>query len=298
MTTTEIELLGSDYVGAQRRLSEQVTQLGGGFYQLARESDFEDRYPNEIDEFLTTDSVKKLASEAGINPLTLKPPFDIPDETVNEINDILDSADPLTLNDAELTKLRSDVDNVLDGITVPTVDELTNWAAAFKQFVTVASEQNVSFPTNTREIELVSTDISLDSFLDRTGVRKLVIIRINKLVYPFITSRLHVPSDLQGTLVDATGSKDDNNIYFSDVNKEPGVSEIKAGSIVLISNNAKEISQLEQQKIDVEFYSEESMNVRLKDPLLFDLSTEHVVQLYQYTADKVLSPGDLIKIPK
>ena len=191
-----------------------------------------------------------------------------------------------------------DVEDIINDIEIPTADQLTLFIDSYTKFVAAAQAENISFPTNFREIDLVSTDTSIDSFLARTGIRKLVAIRINNLVYPFITERFHVPSQLQGTLVDATGSEGEKTITFSDINKNTGVTEISAGSRILITNNAKQRKDLLQQKILIEWYSEDVNLIHLGVPLLFDLDSTHVVQIYQYTIDEVLSPGETIKIPK
>lgn len=294
----EEELLGSDYVTAINDLAQQTTQIGGGFYQLSNDSDYEDRYPNAINDFLGTEGVKKIADDAGVTTDSLAFPFQIPDGTINDINDILKSADPLSLSDAEIVSLRNTVDAIIQSINIPTADALTQWTVDYSQFVSAAIEENVSFPTNFREIPLVSTDISLDSFLGRTGIRKLVAIRINNLVYPFITERYKIPSPLQGELIGVTASAGDTTIYFSDIIKEAGVDEIEAGSMLLITDEKKNIRELKQQKIDIEYYDEGTMTVRLKTPLLFDLDDSFMLNVYQYTKDQVLSPKDFIKIPQ
>jgi len=158
--------------------------------------------------------------------------------------------------------------------------------------------ENAPFPTNFREIQLVSTDTSIDSFLARTGIRKLVLIKSNNLVYPFITERLRVPSQLQAAVNEATGSEGDTTISFLTLSKEIGVTSIKVGSILLISNNAKELEDLVQQKVSIDYISETDQIIRLASGLLFDLDSTHVIEIYQYTKDQVLSPGDLIKIPQ
>lgn len=294
----EKELLGSDLIEAQIALAEQTTQIGGGFYQLAQETDWEDRYPNAIDEFLKTDGVKKIAETAEVEPSLLKPPFEISDDTINEIDDILNSADPLTMTDAQFVSLRSDVSTIINDIDIPTSDELILFVDTTKKFVSAALSENISIPTNTREITLVSTDTSLDAFIARTNIRKLIAIRINKLVYPFITERYKIPSQLQATLSGVTGALESQTIYYTGITKEVGVTALLAGSRILITNNAKDLEKLEQQKVVVEWISEDSQTIQVVDPLLFELDDEYVVQIYQYTADEVLSPGDLIKIPK
>ncbi len=298
MAEEERELLGSDLVEAERKLAEQTTQMGGGFFQLTKDINWEDRYPNAIIDFVKTDGVKEIAAIAEVDPENLKPPFEISDETINDINDILASADPLTMSDAELAALRTDVQAIISGIDIPTAEQLTTFVDTFTKFVAAASSQNISFPTNTREIILVSTDTSIDNFLVRTGIRKLVAIRINKLVYPFITPRYKVPSQLQATLSGVTGEIGSMNINYTGIAREVGTAEIGKGSIILITNNAKEYSDLNQQKVSIDWISEDSQSIRVVSPLLFDLDDTYFVQINQYTADQVLSPGDLIKIPQ
>ncbi len=295
---SERELLGTDLVGAIKKLAEQTTQMGGGFYQLAQESDFEDKYPNAINDFVKTDAVKVVAEKAGIDPENLKPPYTISDETINRVVEILELADPLTMTDAELLNLRADVDEIINDIEVPSAEQLLTYVDSFSKFMSAVEPENVSFPTNFREIQLVSTDISIDNFLDRTGIRKLVAIRINKLVYPFITERFRVPSRLQATLSGTTGTEDDLLINYTGIERVVGSSEILPGSIVLITNQAKDLENLKQQKVSIDWISQDTQTIRLASPLLFDLDSTYLVQIYQYTADQVLSPGDSIKIPK
>jgi hypothetical protein len=298
MAENEEELLGSEYISAKNQLFQQANQMGGGFYQLARETDFEERYPNAIDDFLKSESVAEIADKAGVGTDALKPPIDISDETISQINSILDSADPLNMTDDQLETVRSDVDDIVGNTSVPTADELTAFINAYSQFVSNASAENISFPTNTREITLVSTDTTLDNFIARTGVRKLVIIRINNLVYPFITNRFKVPSDKQADLTGVMCNEGKYSIEYTAISKVVGSTTIKPGSIILITNNAKKLENLEQQKTRLEWISEESKTIQLKDPLLFDIDTSHVVQIYQYTDNQILAPGEMIKIPQ
>ncbi|UCE64955.1 MAG: hypothetical protein JSU85_08700, partial [Candidatus Zixiibacteriota bacterium] len=111
MAENEKELLGPDYHKVINDLANQTVQMGGGFYQLSQETDFETRYPNAINDFLLIEGVKKIAEKAEVSPSALKPPIDIPDETINEIYDILESADPVNMDDTELTNLRNRVTN-------------------------------------------------------------------------------------------------------------------------------------------------------------------------------------------
>lgn len=298
MAEEERELLGSDLVEAERKLAEQTTQMGGGFYQLSNEMPWEDRYPNAINDFVKTDGVKEIAKIADVEPENLKPPFEISDETINDINDILASADPLTMSDIELAGLRADVQTIISDLDIPTAEQLTTFVDTFTKFVAAASSQNISFPTNFREITLVSTDTNINSFLNRTGIRKLVVIDSNKLAYPFITPRYKIPSQLQATLSGVTGTLGSMNINYTGITRVVGTSEIGKGSIILISNNAKEYLDLEQQKVSIDWISEDSQSIRVVSPLLFELDDTYLVQIYQYTADQVLSPGDLIKIPQ
>jgi hypothetical protein len=298
MAENEEELLGSEYISAKNQLFQQANQMGGGFYQLARETDFEERYPNAIDDFLKSESVAEIADKAGVGIDALKPPIDISDETISQIDTILNSADPLNMTDDQLETVRSDVDDIVGNTSVPTADELTAFINAYSQFVSNASAENISFPTNTREITLVSTDTTLDNFIARTGVRKLIIIRINNLVYPFITNRYKVPSDKQADLTGIMCSEGEYSIDYTAISKVDGSTTIKPGSIILITNNAKKLENLEQQKTGLEWISEESKTIQLKDPLLFDIDSDHVVQIYQYTDNQILAPGEMIKIPQ
>lgn len=294
----ETEELGSDWTEATNQLSQNTTQIGGGFYQLIKDSPYEDRYPNAINDFVETEGFKKIATKAGVTTDELKPPLSISDDVINDIQNIFSSADPLNMSDAELTALRSDVNKIINGLSIPTIDQINTFINAYTKFVSVALSENAPFPANFREIQLVSTDTSIDSFLARTGIRKLVAIQSNNLVYPFITERLRVPSQLQATVNETAGSKDDTTISFTTLSKEIGITSIKVGSILLISNNAKDIKDLIQQKISIDYISETDKIIRLNSGLLFDLDSTFVVEIYQYTKDQVLSPGDFIKIPQ
>lgn len=293
----EIELLGSDWIEAETDLSRQTTQRGAGFYELAQQSDYEDRYPNAINDFVQTESVKKIAEEAGVTPDELKPPFSISDEAIERINEI-GEADPLTMSDADLTQLRTSVSEIINGVTFPTVDQFQTFFTNYVSFVAAAGRENTPFPTNFREIQLVSTDTDIDSFLARTGVRKLVTIESNNLAYPFLTERYQIPSQLQADLIGTVGLKGDDTITYASINKNVGVVEIGAGSRILITDNAKNLTDLLQQKILVDWISEDSQTIRLATPLLFDLDDSFLIRIYQYTDYQILSPGELIKIPK
>ncbi|MCK5600355.1 hypothetical protein KAR91_00695 [Candidatus Pacearchaeota archaeon] len=294
----EEELLGADYIRARSDLSRQTTQMGGGFYQVDRETNYEESYPNAINDFVQTDSVKTIASSAGVTSEDLKPPFAISDDAITRINDIIETTDPLNLSDADLQQVRDSVDAVLSEVTPPTFEEITSFINNYTKFVNAAALENFPFPTNFREIKLVSTDTSIDSFIDRTGIRKLVAIRINKLAYPFITERFQIPSEQQATLNNTVGSAGDDTITFGTITKNVGVTEISPGSRILITNDAKKLEDLQQQKVLIDWISEETNTIRLKTPLLFDLDSTHLIQIYQYTPNQVLSPGDVIKIPK
>lgn len=294
----ETEELGSDWTEATNQLSQNTTQIGGGFYQLIKDSDYEDRFPNAINDFVETEGVKKIAAKAEVTTDELKPPLAISDDVINDIQGIFDSADPLNMSDSELTALRSDVSTIINGLSIPTIDQINAFITAYTKFVAAASSENAPFPVNFREIQLVSTDTSIDSFLARTGIRKLVAIQSNNLVYPFITERFRVPSQLQAMVNGAAGLKDETTITYTTLSKTIGVTSIKVGSTLLISNNAKELKDLIQQKVIIDYISETDLIIRLNSGLLFDLNSTFVVEIYQYTKDQVLSPGDLIKIPQ
>lgn len=292
----EKELLGSDLIEAETDLSRQTTQRGAGFYELAQQTDYEDRYPNAINDFVQTDSVKKIAADAGVTPDELKPPFSISDEAIARINDIA-NADPLTMTDDDLTQLRNSVSEIINGVVFPTVEQFETFFTNYASFVAAAGRENTPFPTNFREIKLVSTDTDIDSFLARTGVRKLVTIESNNLAYPFLTERYQIPSQLQAN-ISTTGSEGDDTIIYDSLDKQIGVVEIAAGSRILITNNAKNLTDLLQQKVLIDWISEDSQTIRLADQLLFDIGSSFLIQIYQYTDYQILSPGELIKIPK
>jgi len=293
----EKELLGSDLIEAETALAVQTTQRGAAFYKLAQESDYENRYPNAINDFVQTEGVTKIAEVAGVTPEQLKPPFSISDEAIERINEI-GNADPLTMTDADLTQLRNSVSEILNGIDFPTIEEFQAFFTNYASFVAAAIRENAAFPTNFREIKLVSTDTNIDNFLARTGVRKLVTIDANNLAYPFITERYQIPSQLQATLSGVAASKGDDTIIYSSIEKNIGVVEISPGSKILITDNAKDLTALKQQKVLIDWISEDSQTIRLEEPLLFDLDECCLIRIYQYTDYQILSPGDLIKIPK
>ncbi|MCK5603731.1 hypothetical protein KAR91_17725 [Candidatus Pacearchaeota archaeon] len=293
----ERELLGSDLIEAETQISFQTTQRGAGFYQVAQQTDFEDRYPNAINDFVQTESVTTIAEQAGVTPDQLKPPFSISDDAIARINEV-GEADPLTMSDADLTQLRTSVAEILDGIDFPTTDEFQAFFVDYQKFVAAALRENTPFPTNFREIPLVSTDTSIDAFLSRTGIRKLVAIEANKLAYPFITERYQIPSQLQATLTGSVGLEGDDALTYASISKNVGVVEMAAGSMILITNQTKNISDLLQQKVIVDWISEDSQTIRLANPLLFDLDATLLIRIYQYSDFQILSPGDQIKIPK
>lgn len=296
--TIEEELLGETYIGTKNELQKQTTQMGGGFYQLSRRTTFEEQYPNALDGFLGKNEVKEIADKAGITTDALSFPYTIDDDTINRINEILEGTDPLNLSDSDLTTLRAEIDSTVGNIDVPDAEQLAVFIDAVKKFASNASSENISIPTNTREITLVSTDISLDSFIFRTGIHKLIAISLNNLAYPFITERYHIPSALQATISNFTGTKGGITVTYSTINYEAGSSAIIPGSMILVSNNARNILNVEQQKLRIEWISETSGVIRVNTPLLFDWTSNHVVEIYKYTKDKVLSPGEMIKIPQ
>jgi len=120
----EIEALGSDFVEASSQLSQHTTQIGGGFYQLIKDSGYEDRFPNAINDFVETEGFKKIAAKAGVTTDELKPPLSISDDVINDIQNIFDSADPLNMSDEELTALRADVSTIINDLSIPTIETI------------------------------------------------------------------------------------------------------------------------------------------------------------------------------
>ena len=296
--TEEKELLGNDLIEAQTEISNQVVQMGAGFYRLNQSISFEDAYPNAINDFVKTDSVKEIADSANVETDDLIPPYSISDSIIEQIDGILDSSDPLTMSDDDILQLSREVQAILNTITIPTNDELLNYVKNVSSFITAALRENTPFPANFREIPLVSTDTSIDAFLARTGIRKLVAIEANKLAYPFITERYQVPSQLQATLTGTVGLEGDSTLTYTSSVKNVGVVEIAAGSKILITNQTKNISDLLQQKTVIDWFSEDLQTIRLADSLLFDLDATFLIRIYQYSDFQILSPGDQIKIPK
>lgn len=294
----EKDQLGADYTYALNKLAQQTTQMGGGFYQLTQDMNYEDVHPSEIDSFVQSKAVKDLSEDAGITPDDLRPPMAISDEIIDQIDGIVRGVDPLEMTENELEALRATVNEIILDIEVPSVETLKNFINAFTKLAAKAEQEAYVFPTRWREIPLVSTDTSLDAFVHRTSIGKLVVINLNKLVYPYITERVHVPSQLQGTLVGAAGASGQSVITFTDVTKQTGTTDIGPGSVITITNNAKHQKDLKQQKAVIDWYSEATKSLRLKTPLLFEIDSSIVLQIYQYTANQVLSPGEQIKIPK
>ena len=295
--STETDKLASDYTAASLELAAQTTQVEDGFYQLNNDIDFEEFYPNGIIEFIKSDGVKQIADSANILPDSLQPPIVITDTLINRIGEIFD-IDFLDLSSIDKTLLSNEISGIFDDIPIPTADSITTWVDNYSKFIAAALEEGVIIPSKFREIPLVSTDISLDSFLSRTNTRRLVIIGLNNLAYPSITSRFKVVGVLQATLVDAVGLTDDELISFTSLTKETGVGEIKKGNEVLITNNAKNDEQLKQQKTVLDYVSEDTNIIRISAPLLFDLDDTFSVKIHQFSKDQILSPGELIKIPK
>ncbi|MCK5608171.1 hypothetical protein KAR91_40190, partial [Candidatus Pacearchaeota archaeon] len=245
--STETDQLASDYTAVSVELAEQTTQIGDGFYQLNDDIDFEEFYPNGIIEFIKTDGVKQISDSAGITTDSLQPPIVISDEIIDRVNEIFD-VDFLDLSSIDKTLLSSEINDIIDSIPIPTQDQITEFLDSYSKFVAAAAEENVIIPSKFREVQLASTDISLDSFIKRTNTRKTVIIGLNNLTYPFITARFKVAGVLQATLVDATGSTGDELINYTALLKESGVEEIKKGNEIIITNSAKNLSDLKQQK--------------------------------------------------
>ncbi len=295
--STETDKLASDYTAASLELAAQTTQVESGFYQLNDEIDFEEFYPNGIIEFIKGDGIKQIADAANIIPDSLEPPIVITDTAIDRINEIFD-IDFLDLSSIDKTLLSNEMSDFFGDIPIPTEDSITAWVDSYSKLVAAALEEGVVIPSKFREIPLVSTDISLDSFLRRTNTRKLVIIGLNNLAYPHITPRFKVVGVLEATLVDAVGVTDDELISFTSLTKETSIDEIKKGSAILITNNAVNDSQLKQQKTTLDYISEDTNIIRISDPLLFDLDSTFSVQIHQFSKDQILSPGENIKIPK
>ena len=295
--STETDQLASDYTAVSVELAEQTTQIGDGFYQLNDDIDFEEFYPNGIIEFIKTDGVKQISDSAGITTDSLQPPIVISDEIIDRVNEIFD-VDFLDLSSIDKTLLSSEINDIIDSIPIPTQDQITEFLDSYSKFVAAAAEENVIIPSKFREVQLASTDISLDSFIKRTNTRKTVIIGLNNLTYPFITARFKVAGVLQATLVDATGSTGDELINYTALLKESGVEEIKKGNEIIITNSAKNLSDLKQQKTILDYISEDTNTIRINNALLFDLDSTFEVKIHQFSKDQILSPGELIKIPK
>ena len=295
--STETDKLASDYTVASVELAEQTTQIGDGFYQLNDDIDFEVFYPNGIIEFIKTDGIKQIADVAGITTDSLLPPITISDDLIDRINQIYE-IDFLELSSIDKTLLSTEINDIIDEFSIPTQDQITEYLDNYSKFVAAATEENIIIPAKFREVQLASTDISLDSFIKRTNTRKTVIIGLNNLAYPFITARFKVAGVLQATLIDATGSVTDEIINFTGLLKESGVDEIKKGNEVIITNNAKEKSELKEQKTILNYISEDTNTIRINDPLPFDLNANFTVKIHQFSKAQILSPGEFIRIPK
>jgi hypothetical protein len=293
----ETDQLASDYTAASVELAQQTTQMGAGFYQLNNDIDFEEFYPNGVIEFIKTDDVKRIADIADIQTDSLAPLVLLTDEQIDRFNEIAE-IDFLSLTSIEKTLLSNEMIDLFDSVSVPDADQFTTFINDYSKFVAAAAEENIIIPSKFRTIQVASTDISLDSFLSRTNTIKTVIIGLNNLAYPHITARFKLVGVLQGTLVDATGSTGDENINYTSIIKETGVDEIKKGNEVIITNNAKDMSLLKQQKTILDYISEDSNLIRINDPLLFDLDSTFTVKIHKFSKAKILSPGESIKIPK
>ena len=295
--STETDKLASDYTVASVELAEQTTQIGDGFYQLNDDIDFEVFYPNGIIEFIKTESVKKIADAAGITTDSLLPPITISDDLIDRINEIYE-IDFLELSSIDKTLLSTEIDDIINEFSIPTQDQIVEYLDNYSKFAASATEENIIIPFKFREVQLASTDISLDSFIKRTNTRKTVIIGLNNLAYPFITERFKVAGVLQATLINATGSVTDEIINFTGLLKESGVDEIKKGNEVIITNNAKDKSELKEQKTILNYISEDTNTIRINDPLVFDLDSTFTVKIHQFSKAQILSPGEFIKVPK
>lgn len=293
----ETDKLASDYTKAALQLAEHTTQMGGGFYQLNNNINFEDLYPNGVVEFIETGDVKDIADKAGVPTSDLLPPITLSDEAINRINEIFE-LDFLVLDDQTKTSLSREISNLINDISIPTADELLLKLEGYSKFVTQATEEAIIVPSNFRFIQIASTDISLDAFVNRTNTRKTDIIGLNNLVYPYITARYKVPGVLQASLTDSVGITGEKNINYTSLAKISGSGDIKAGNQVLITNNAKNTDDLKQMKSNLDYISEDSNLIRIATPLLFNVDGSFEVSIHLFSTDRILSPGESIKIPK
>lgn len=293
----ETDQLASDYTDASVELAMQTTQVGDGFYQLNDKIDFSEFYPNGVIEFVKTDDVKKIADSAGVDTDSLLPPTLMSDETIDRFTEIA-KIDFLNLSSIDKTLLSSEIKELYAGIQIASVDEVTAFLDNFSKFATAAAEENVIIPSKFREIEVASTDTSLNSFLNRTGTRRTDIVGLNNLIYPYLSERFKVPGVLQGTVTDPVGDEGSLLINFSTITKEIGVSKLKKGDEILITNSAQNTPELKQLKTIMEYFSEDDGIIRINDALLFDLDSEFTVKIHQFRKGQILSPGETIKIPK
>ncbi|MCP4749371.1 MAG: hypothetical protein GY866_00625 [Proteobacteria bacterium] len=290
--------LGDEYVRGKNRVDGRIRSMAAGFYQLDRSVKFANRHPEEIDEFVLKKEVVEMAEAGVFDPNDLKPPLVVPTTAIDRIKEMWETIDPLNLSEADLESLRTEVAEIVNSITIPTADQMRTFLSAFTELVRNAAKEETVLPANTREITLASTDTSLDAFVRRTRLNKAMAVSLNKLVYPYLTARFAFPSQLLATLSGTTGTKDDIFVDFDGITNEGGAPNVEAGSKVLITNNARHGKDLLQQKGVCGDFDEDNKKLRLESPLLFDLTSSHVVRLYLYTDDRILSVGEKIKIPK
>lgn len=293
----ETDQLASDYTDASVELAMQTTQVGDGFYQLNDEIDFSEHYPNGIIEFVKTEGLKAIADSAGISADSLVPPTLMTDETIDRFTEIA-KIDFLSLSSIDKTLLSSEIKELFAGIQIGSIDQVTEFLDNFSKAAAAAIEENVIIPSKFREIEVASTDISLDSFIRRTNTRKTIIIGLNNLVYPYLSARFKVPGVLQGTLNSPTGTEGSEVINFTTITKEIGVGNIKKGDEILITNSAQKTSELKQLKTIMDYIDEDNGIIRINNALPFDLDAEFTVKIHQFRKGQILSPGEIIKIPK
>jgi len=293
----EKTLLGSDYTGAIQSVIKNTEQMEGGFFRLNQSTGFENTNPLDRERVEKNPELDKFQADTGVQKEDLFLPFGISQSVVEEIQALLVIGDPLDMSETELASMKSRVNSVVSSITIPTVDELKKFLNAYASLVNYATGEDDSTPVQTKEIQILSTDINLDSFMRRTGFKKAMIIELNKLQHPYIAVRLQIPSQKQATLTGHSGTLGGYNLTYTSLTYEENSGTVSVGSKVLITNNARFDKDVVQQKISVDWIDPTTKELKLSDAMLFNVDSSYSVEIFQDTVYQVLEVGKTIKVP-
>lgn len=293
----ESTLLGEEIPIAAKSLVKNLEQMEGGFFRLNRSTGFEEVNPLSQDAIEKNPELDTFQEKTGVSKSDLFLPFGLTQSIVTEIQDLLAIGDPLNMSETELESYQSRTNAIVGQISIPTADQITDFINAFNSLVNHTKDETDAIPVQTKDIQILSTDINLDSFIRRTGFRKAMIIELNKLQFPYIAKRLSIPSQEQADVITPVGVQGEKNITFASLfhYENSGIPEV--GSKVLITNNARFDADLNQQKSSIDWIDEAVLEFRMEDALLFNVDSTYVVEIFQDTVYQVLEVGKTIKVP-